>query len=236
MDSNAEIVNAEEICVNGNYEMKSNSDSNPLPTANCPTSGDPYVSLPEPEEADDSCDENNYELNSNDEDTLDPGVYCGGIKIKSNAEAFFSPGIYIIKNEKFLIDSNASVEGDNVFFYLTGNNAIIDFDSNASVDLSAPTSGTYEGILFFQDRDNSGIHYVDSNANASLWGALYFPNGEYYSDSNATLGDGGSGCLQIVAKKVTFNSNSGLDFTPDTENCPLYNGGVGGEVDVVLVQ
>ena len=49
--------------------------------------------------------------------TLQPGVYCGGLTIKGNANVTFAPGEYIIKDGKFFVDSNSKVSGQGVGFF-----------------------------------------------------------------------------------------------------------------------
>lgn len=61
--------------------------------------------------------------------TIDPGVYYGGISILNNSVVTFRPGIYVVKDGKFFVDSKAKVQGDGVGFYLTGNNATLHFTS-----------------------------------------------------------------------------------------------------------
>ena len=52
--------------------------------------------------------------------TLDPGVYCGGITIGSNASVTLNPGTYIIKDGPLAVDMGAELTGVNTSFYLTG--------------------------------------------------------------------------------------------------------------------
>lgn len=102
------------------------------------------------------CPANSKPLAVNSDVTLSPGTYCGGIWVK-NGTATFSPGQYILVGGGIgTQDSNSHVRGSGVFFYNTysTNNDYtpINFNANSDVQLSAPTSGPYGGILFFQDR------------------------------------------------------------------------------------
>jgi hypothetical protein len=77
--------------------------------------------------------------------------------------------------------------------------------SNSS--FAAPTTGTYAGILFFQDRSNTHAAAV-GGSNAAVVGALYFPKAQLtYSGSNAT-----SAYTLLVANAIVFSgSNSTLN-------------------------
>jgi hypothetical protein len=104
--------------------------------------------------ADCSAHPNQTVVNSNT--TLYPGVYCGGIKVKSGT-ATFSPGNYIIIGGGISTqDTNSHIVGNGLFFYNTYNStntyAPIDFNANSDVQIAAATNGTYEGVLIMQDR------------------------------------------------------------------------------------
>ena len=61
------------------------------------------------------------------------------------------PGIYVVSGGDFKINANANVTGTGVTIYIkAGTNVSI--NGNATVNLAAPTSGTYSGMLFFGDR------------------------------------------------------------------------------------
>ncbi len=210
-------ASADNICVVGDY-AGGVSHYSPVPNVGCSPMIDPLATLPAP--AYGGCTENNYFLGNDDEDTLSPGVYCGGIKIDSTATAHFDPGVYVITDGLFEVLSNSSVDGDGVVFYLTGTDSRVFFDSNSVVDFSAPTTGDFAGVVLFQDRNFGGLHRIDSNSNKTFEGALYFPNGELISDSNAAIG-GTSPCMMIIAQQIHFNSNAGLEIDFDESACSV---------------
>jgi len=213
--SNATLA-ADTICIAGGYRDDSSSGISSLPDTKCRQQADPLADLPAPDTA--GCDVTNYALSSNNSDTLDPGIYCGGISVSSNASATFNAGTYVIKDGELDARSNATLVGDEVFFYLTGADALIDFDSNSDVSFTAPTSGDYEGVLFFQDRDNGGTHRFDSNSSNSFTGIVYLPNAAVRSASNTVLSSP-TGCLILVVGTAEFRSNSGMVTAPDPEVC-----------------
>jgi hypothetical protein len=209
-------LTANTICVAGGYQDDSSGGISSTPDTNCRQQADPLAGLDAPDTV--GCDVTNYSLSSNSSDTLDPGIYCGGISVFSNSDATFNPGTYVIKDGVFDAHSNATLAGDEVFFYLTGATALIDFNSNSDVTFTAPNSGDYEGILFFQDRDDGGVHRLDSNSSNSFTGVIYMPNAAVRSASNTML-TSPSNCLMLVVGTVEFNSNSGMVTAPDPDVC-----------------
>lgn len=223
-DSNAN-VSADFISTVGGYLIGSNASVTPTPVSGASVMADPLASLPQPSVG--ACNYNNKIVNSpgNTTATLNPGVYCGGLQVKSNAVVTLNPGMYVIKNGKFLLDSNVKLTGTGVMFFLTGSGAVVAWDSNTTTNLTAPTTGPYKGILFFQDRAFGGLHDFDSNnQNKTMVGTLYFPNATFNSDSNSTFNS--SSCTMIIADNFVFSSNAGMvvDFDPTACPVPLPDG------------
>jgi hypothetical protein len=80
-------------------------------------------------------------------------------------------------------------------------------NGTADVSLSAPTSGTYSGILFFGDRaDTSGTsNTFNGDATSRLTGDLYFPSQPVSYQGNFS---GTNGCTQIIADTVQWTGNA----------------------------
>jgi hypothetical protein len=231
-DSNAQI-NADSICTVGGYVQGSNSTTSVPVEENCSKLNDPYAGLAPPPVG--PCDYNNMVVDSQTL-TLQPGVYCGGLEIKNNSVITFAPGTYIMKDGPFVTDSNTVATGAGVTFYFTGNGAVLNLKSNTTVNFSAPTAGDLAGVLFFQDPAFGGLHKIDSNVSGDgLDGLMYFPSGDWESNSNSTIGGAGS-CVQLVARRIKFDSNAGIVATPDFENCPNYAGYSVNAGSVSLVQ
>jgi Flp pilus assembly protein TadG len=117
-------------------------------------------------------------------------AYCGGISILSGATATFQPGTYVLTSSNgasprnpggLSVDLGTSVTGTGVTFYNYGPNGGITMVqpvlSLGGVQLKAPTSGTYSGILFFQPSNNtSQATLIGSSVyNTTLEGTYYFP-------------------------------------------------------------
>jgi Flp pilus assembly protein TadG len=157
------------------------------------------------------CDHTNRFVGASDTAVLMPGVYCGGITIDASANVIFSPGVYVIKDGPLSVLSNASATGAGVGFYLTGNAATVHFDSNTTVNLTAPTNGHLAGFILFEDRDAPLLrtHRLDSNTIGRLEGALYLSRGLLSIDSNSAI-SAGAAFTTIVAYRMRVDSNADL--------------------------
>ncbi|CAN7693214.1 pilus assembly protein TadG-related protein [Phyllobacterium sp. LjRoot231] len=137
---------------------------------------------------------------------LTPGTYCSGLALGGNVS--LSPGIYVIKGGDFKINANAYVSGEGVMIYLAGSSRV-SMNGNATVQLSAPTSGPYSGILFFGDRSSlGGSNTFNGTADSLLTGALYFAKQQVRYLGNFS---GKGGCSQVVAGTIEWTGNTGIN-------------------------
>jgi hypothetical protein len=124
-----------------------------------------------------SCDHTNYSTSV--ADALSPGVYCGGITISGGAVTM-SAGVYVL-NGGGLNLSGGTLTGSKVMFYNTGTGGNtpkpITISGSGSATLSAPTSGTYKGVLIYQDRNvtYTTANTFSGNSSSTLTGTIYFP-------------------------------------------------------------
>jgi len=176
----------------------------------------PYADLVVPAPA--SCDADHTNVAINSDTVLSPGTYCGGIRINSGAVVTLDPGEFIIDNGDLDIRGGASVSGDEITVLLTssdGNNfGNLKYNGGSDISLSAPTSGSFSGVLFFQDPDAPSFQGANTISNKFLGGAdldvtgaLYFPSQEL-DFSGGT--DVNSSCVQLIALSVTFSGNAAL--------------------------
>ena len=116
---------------------------------------------------------------------LTPGVYCGGLELKTHGVANLAPGLYIIKDGDLKIDSQSTLNAPSgVTIYLTGNVSNLDITSGATVNIKAPTSATaiastaaYKSFAIMQDRATGvgNINYISSGGYVNIMGAIYTP-------------------------------------------------------------
>jgi Flp pilus assembly protein TadG len=193
----------------------SGSTVSPTPVTGHAAVSDPLASLPAPTVG--SCATHPSLTTPASNTTLTPGTYCGGIYIGNNVNNItFSSGIYIMNGGGISLNQ-ATVTANGVMFYLTGTNATYEsvaVGNNLNATMSAPTSGTYEGILFFQDRS---IAYSTSNGavftngvSMNMSGTLYFPTTGVSFSSGAS----NSNYIAIVAGTISFTGGAKVKNDP----------------------
>jgi hypothetical protein len=170
--------------------------------------------------------------------TFNPGVYCGGITITASllSTVTFNPGVYILRNghttgllglkgpEQSGLTITASllskITGSELMFYNEGNAGSFSLTATAPVglsnfNLSAPTTGEYGGVLFFQAHgiQNTGTFLASLVQGSSMNGFIYMP------DALVTYGVGVISSAQhyngIVADRVQFTANVLSTFAND---------------------
>jgi len=176
---------------------------------------DPYANLQVPSFS--GCKENNYSAKK--QDTIDPGVYCGGMQFNANADVFFNPGVYIVDGGTFTVNGGGRLRGTGVTIILTsssGNWPTATINGGADIDLRPASTGTYAGVLLFGDRAIPvGTSFkFNGGATQYLGGAIYFPTGDVQFSGGAGTN---TNCTQLIGDTITFTGNSGLAI-----NCAGY--------------
>lgn len=174
-----------------------------VPYINADQAPDPYADLLEPSTGGPALP-NSFGGGSGATYDIGPGRYQG-MDIRRTVN--MSPGVYVIDGGSLSINSTAHVNGSDVTFYLT-NGATLSMNGGADVQLSAPSTGTYAGVLMFMDPDDPYQDYtVNGNSGSHVNGALYAANGHIRMNGTSTFG---GGCTQIVARTIEFSGNAGI--------------------------
>jgi hypothetical protein len=203
-------LNASSIDVVGGVSIQGSASTTPAPVTGTKPVADPFASLPALVPG--SCATHPTNYSPAPGAVLTPGTYCGGISVGHSAT--FAPGIYIMNGGGISFGANAIVSGSGVMFYLTGTNATygpVTVNGGAILTFSAPTSGPYLGVLFFQDRSitSSNVSLFNGGSGTNLTGTLYFPTTAVsYSGGTTSISD----TTAIVAWQVTFTGNSSINY------------------------
>ena len=128
-------------------------------------------------------------VGSNAEVTLGPGVYVftGAVQFKSNAKVFANGGVTL---------------------FFTGTSSLY-IDSNATLQVVAPNTGSTAGIGLWMNVNNGTIS-MNNNGKWVMKGALYAPNASLTLQSNAS-----SQCTQIIARSFVLGSNATITLNHD---------------------
>ncbi|HWE74047.1 MAG TPA: pilus assembly protein TadG-related protein [Stellaceae bacterium] len=147
------------------------------------------------------------------------GTYCGknDFKFTGGVTVTLNPGVYILDGIDFNMAGGTTINGTGVTIILTSssdpvnNTGNIIINGGAIVNLTAPTSGAYSGVVFWQDGRavDSGKDNFNGGSGMNVTGVIYTPSETVsYSGGNAT---GGSACTQIIASIINFNGNSAFN-------------------------
>jgi hypothetical protein len=86
--------------------------------------------------------------------TLSPGVWCNGVSFTNDAQIKWNPGVHYVNRGNFNVGGAVNMTGTGVTIISTGSgntfaNATI--GNGAAVTLSAPTTGTTQGLVLVGD-------------------------------------------------------------------------------------
>jgi len=152
--------------------------------------------------------------------TLQPGTYSS-ITIGKNSTVTLNPGIYYINGSGGVsFNGSATLTGSGVMFYFTGTasiNTVGGGNQVSNIQLSAPTSGPYAGILMYQDPADTNVG-GNPNSGPTLGGddksffngILYFPKDQLTFFGNAKS----SNCVDGFSAGIVITDSIALSGTP----------------------
>jgi Flp pilus assembly protein TadG len=177
---------------------------------------DPYANASFPTVS--SCTQQNFSAKG--PVTINPGVYCGGMKLNAGAEVTLTAGIYYLDGGDLTVNGGATLTGDGVTLVFTSKNrngyATASINGNATVNLKPPKSGGTAGIVIFGDRQMpTGTSFTfNGGATQYLGGAIYLPKGAVSFSGGASTS---TSCTQLIGNTITFTGNSSFAL-----NCNNY--------------
>jgi hypothetical protein len=162
----------------------------PVPVTGVAPAPDPLANLPVPP-ADPS-----PRISAVDVADAWPGVYDQlGLETQTTPMTLH-PGTYVVTG-RFYNNSPGRITGTGVTIYLTCSNwpasscanggelgAGINIQSTGGIDLHAPTSGTYQGVAIFMDRNNTATVRIQSQGTVPVTGTIYGVSGTLTYTSN----------------------------------------------------
>ncbi len=140
---------------------------------------------------------------------LSPGCFTG-FAPNGSSTYYLDAGVYYINNADFQLNGNDTLIGSNVTIILTGTTpGSVKINGTSTLQLSAPTSGTYANMLFIQSSSaasNNG-NTINGTAGSSFDGAFYFPKGQVsFTGTSGSM----TKCAMVVANQVVFSGNTNL--------------------------
>lgn len=186
--------------------------------------------------------------------TLNPGTYCGGIKITAGTVTL-NPGTYYMKggdttnaNHAGLNMSGGTLTGQGVTIVLTGttgNYATVQI-TGGTVTLDTTTLGPLDGLAFFQDPNapqapatGLGTSTTTNNfasagtANLNIGGGIYFPN-QLVKYSGAGTPNNAASCTELVGYQINISGNT--TFNSSAASCNGLGSSLATNATVSLVE
>jgi Flp pilus assembly protein TadG len=219
-------ITTPELDLSGNIMYSgSNPDKATVTKRGQTATPDPLSSIPAPSSSGMTTQSSSaINLSGTSSQTLNPGVYTGGITLSGSSSVTLNPGIYYINGGGINISGSSSISGSGVFIYNTGGGAI-NLSGTGNISLSPMIGGTYSGITIFQDRSNTTGATMSGGSNISNTGTFYFPGATVTMSGGSGVGVMGS---QFIVNKMTFSGTSGINVN--------YSSSVAGVASLALVQ
>lgn len=200
---------------------------------------DPYASLPVPSSATLNCTRSTL-LTVNSNQTISPGVYCGGLKVNANKTLTMQPGTYYFRS-KFDLSGNSTLNAtggvtivllDDLCLGNGGCRKEAGVGNNVTINLNAPTSGTYAGIALYAQGTTNTYQEFSNNVTLNIQGAIYAPGDRFYFHNNADFNP--ARCAQIVAFRVFFENNASIGTNCESAGTlEITNGATGQSAHMV---
>jgi hypothetical protein len=235
--SNTQLV-ATQIEVVGGISPSSGSGYSPTPvTGSKYYTADPLSSLAPPSTSSLVTRSTSALTYKSGSTTLDPGIYQGGITIQGGATVTLNPGIYYLEGGGLTVSANTTtLSGTGVMIYNgeTGGSTTdpstvgsINISSSAVVTLSPMSSGTYQGISIFQDRNATTNMTIKGGGGTNITGMLYAPA------APVTITGGSDNIPGTAFISSTLDIKGNSSFTIPTPPIPVPVSNVGNSVGLV---
>lgn len=142
---------------------------------------------------------------------MQPGIYPDGFNFQGAVD--MAPGVYVMKAD-VRINSQAVVDG-MAGVTIVMDNADIDINGQAEVNMRAPTGGSTAGMTIMRQGETSTKSNINGTSTTNFDGAIYMPGDDIRFSGTSNPG----GCLQVIAKRVTF-----IGSTAFANNCERVGG------------
>ncbi len=176
-------IDTSRICIAG-ANIIDNGGTHPNLQKSCASVSDPFAgTLPTPITS--GCDVSNANYDGGTVN-LTPGVYCGWINFNNAPTVNFAPGVYVIKNGGWNVNGG-TWSGTGVTFYYADQSKI-QFNSAVHATLTAPTSGTYAGLMIYEPNGLGRSPFVlDDSRGFNVSGLIYLPSRDVTFNSGSQL-------------------------------------------------
>lgn len=150
--------------------------------------------------------------------TLQPGIYAGGINISGGGTVTFAPGTFILAGGGLSVTGTPQLVGTGVTFFNTLTNyptetgacGPVSLGGSSQMQINAPTTGYYTGMLIFVDSTcTQNVSLTGSSTLETANGTIYAANSLINIASTTQMQIGG----QIIGNTITVGNTAQLTVT-----------------------
>lgn len=153
-----------------------------------------------------------------------PGVHCGGYKLKGTARLVLRPGEHWFLGGHLELSDSAIVEGDDVVL-LFDKQSKFDFKNQSVVRLTGRRSGALAGLVIVATRGNTQRFIISSDNAETLLGVIYVPEAALVVEGKAEVARD-SAWTVVVARWLELKGSASLVINAnyETSNVPVPSG------------
>jgi hypothetical protein len=145
--------------------------------------------------------------------TYSPGQYGYINGSGGGNNQIFNPGVYVITGSQGVnLSGGNGLSGTGVTFYLGPHAGAVNISGSTSTSLAAPTSGSFDGILIFQDPGDTSAANISGNAGTILDGAIYFPTAQLTMSGSSSFSFGLSAYTILVAYDMVISGSGSVEI------------------------
>jgi hypothetical protein len=201
--NNTGNINAPTISITGNWTSSSSGSLTGSVVTSAASSSDPLTTLAAPTTTGLTVQPS---LPGYGSYTMSPGIYTSGITFGGGMNITMNPGLYYIEGG-FTVANGVTLTGTGVTIYIAPGSGAFSFQGGGIINLSAPTSGTYAGIVMYQDRSNTNTISIANGTTTTITGTFYAPGAAINFAGGAQLSQFGS---QIIANTINLSNNASV--------------------------
>lgn len=220
--SGSQAISANQTNMKGSYTHSGTSSVTPAPVS-FGGATDPLASLTQPT-VPGTCST----LSSPYPNPVPTGCY-NSIVTSGTVTLHLQSGLYIFKG--ITASGSLNIVGTGVTIYMPSGG--ITGSGNVGLNITAPTSGTYNGMALWISRTNSSGITLSGNSTTSFQGIIYAP------DSNLTFSGTTPLTLtsDLIVNNMTFSGNTTIqNYTTVNSTTPLGSGGGSANATFALVE
>ena len=201
-------VKTERLCAVGKASSPGRYSVEPEAEEDCSPVSDPLADWSPPTVG--ACTSTSTDWITNTTTQLEPGVYCGGLRVDAK-NIFLKPGLYVIKDGPLILRGQSKIKGDDIGILLTGEDSSIDIDGKAKVELRSSELGEMSGIAIAADRSvDFGKSMITGRSDLKIGGVIYLPTHDlrYWGESDTRAA---SPVTTIISRTLTIGGDAFLE-------------------------